>query len=346
MTLVVDKFRKLLPLKSKSSPSGWTSFNAPCCHHRGHKADTRKRAGIRFEGNGIIYNCFNCKFSTGWKPGSPLGEKMKTLCRWLGGNEDVIKEMIFESLKSENVDNLIQDISPEIIFEEKSLPENSMHIKDWSLLMDGEIAEVFGNSFSLVIEYLLERGFENPFDHDFYWSPTPGYIDRIIIPFRYEGRIVGSTARKIIDGKPKYLSDQHPNFVFNIDNQRDDQRYIFVVEGPFDALSINGVALLTNDISDQQSRIINSVRAEVIVIPDQDQAGTVLYDRANELGWSVAVPNWDEDIKDCAEAVKRHGRLFVMVDAIKTSVKGSIKISMAKNKLKNKLQRNINAKNN
>jgi hypothetical protein len=339
MALVVDKFRSLLPPRSKSSPSGWISFNAPCCHHRGHKSDTRKRAGIRFEGNGIIYNCFNCKFTTGWKPGSPLGEKMKTLCRWLGANEDTIKEIIFESLKSENTDDQNQDTSPVITFEEKTLPENSMSLKEWSTVMEGEIEDELGNNFSLIVEYLLNRGFENPFEYDFYWSPTPGYIDRVIIPFRYNEKIVGNTARKILDGKPKYLSDQQPNFVFNIDKQQENQRYIFVVEGPFDALSINGVALLTNDISEQQSRIINSLRAEVIVIPDQDQSGLVLYDRANELGWSVAVPNWEEDIKDCAEAVLRYGKLFVAVDAIKTAVKGPIKITMAKNKLKSKLQR-------
>ncbi len=58
MTLVVDKFRSLLP-RFKTSPSGWMSFNAPCCHHRGHRTDNRKRAGVVLT-EGIIYNCFNC----------------------------------------------------------------------------------------------------------------------------------------------------------------------------------------------------------------------------------------------------------------------------------------------
>jgi len=99
MTLVVDKFRSLLP-KIKNSPSGWMSFNAPCCHHRGHRADTRKRAGIMLS-EGIVYNCFNCKFSTGWKPGSTLSPKFKTLCQWLGASSDTIKELTFEALKTE-----------------------------------------------------------------------------------------------------------------------------------------------------------------------------------------------------------------------------------------------------
>ncbi len=338
MTLVVDKFRTLLPPRAKHSPSGWTSFNAPCCQHRGHSPDTRKRGGIRFDGNGIVYNCFNCKFSTGWQPGSPFGEKMKSLSRWMGAGEDIIKEMVFEALKTESDEYQSETYQPKIEFEEKPLPEHSMSLKEWSEIIEGEIEEQLGPQFIEVLRYLMDRGYDIPFDHDFYWSPTPGYIDRVIIPFRWEGRVVGNTARKITGGKPKYLSDQHPHFVFNFDKQSEQQKYIFVCEGPFDALAIDGVALLTNDIAEQQSRIINSLGAEVIVIPDQDSAGLVLFDRAAELNWSVAMPTWDSDVKDVADAVKKYGKLFVIVDAIMTAQKGQIKINMAKKKQEHKLE--------
>ena len=335
MTLVVDKFRSLLPPRTKSSPSGWTSFNAPCCQHRGHKPDTRKRAGMRFDGNGIVYNCFNCKFTTGWQPGSPFGEKMKTLSRWLGAGDDIIKEMIFEALKTENEDFSITDYSKSYVsFEDKPLPEGSLPLKEWIQVNDSSIEKYI----SEVVIYLVDRGYD-PLDDNFYWSPESGYESRVIIPFRYQGRIVGNTARKVSKGNPKYLSDQHPHFVFNIDAQQENQRYIFVCEGPFDALAVGGVALLTNDIAEQQARMINSLGGEVIVIPDQDTAGLVLFDRAAELGWSVAVPNWNSDVKDAADAVQKYGKLFVVVDAIQTAQKGTIKINMAKKQMINKLER-------
>lgn len=339
MTLVVDKFRTLLPPRAKSSPSGWTSFNAPCCQHRGHSPDTRKRAGIRFDGNGVVYNCFNCKFTTGWQPGSTIGEKMKTLCRWLGASEDTIKELVFEAMRTEGDDYRPEHQETKLEFTDKELPEGAMPLAEWGNLIDGEVEEHIGEDYSNVLRYLISRGYENPFDYDFYWSPAPGYIDRVIIPFRWQGRIVGNTARKVRDGKPKYLSEQHPHFVFNFDQQTDKQRYIFVCEGPFDALAVGGVALLTNEIAEQQSRIINSLGAEVIVIPDQDRAGLILFDRAAELGWSVAMPNWDPDIKDTADAVLRYGKLFVIVDAIKTAQQGQIKINMAKKQQEHKLER-------
>ena len=125
MTIVVDKFRSLLP-KLKTSPSGWMSFNAPCCHHRGHRSDTRKRAGVILS-EGIVYNCFNCKFSTGWKPGSTLSPKFKTLCQWLGASDDIIKELTFEALKTESEEYVPTEyVEQKIEFTDKELPEGAM----------------------------------------------------------------------------------------------------------------------------------------------------------------------------------------------------------------------------
>jgi hypothetical protein len=64
-----------------------------------------------------------------------------------------------------------------------------------------------------------------------------------------------------------------------------------------------------------------------------------LFDRAAELGWSVAMPNWDNDVKDVADAVQKYGKLYVVVDAIKTAQSGVIKINMAKKQMEHKLDR-------
>jgi len=327
MTLVLDRFRLLLP-RIKASPSGWISFNAPCCQHRGHARDTRKRAGIMFS-EGVVYNCFNCKYTASWQPGRTLTEKFKTLCRWLGANDDEIKHLVFEALKTESTEYEPEHFVEKVKFTKKDLPEATLTIAEWvnsAYLPD--IAEDIGK----VIDYLIGRGYD-PMDGNFCWSPAPGFIDRVIIPFKYDGVVVGNTARKVKDGKPKYLSDQHPFFVFNVDAQDPLNKYVFVCEGPFDALAVDGVALLTNEISQQQAHIINQLGKEVIVIPDQDQAGVMLIKQAIDYDWSVAFPNWSEDVKDCADAVKKYGKLFVIVDAIKTAQRGEIKISVSRNKL-------------
>lgn len=333
MTLVVDKFRTLIPPRAKSSPSGWTSFNAPCCGHRGHSIDTRKRGGLRFD-NGIVFNCFNCKFTASWLPGRPITNKFKNLCKWLGANDDDINTLIFEALKTEAPDYVPTVSEHKIEFTDKPLPEGALPIKEWANQSSALLSDLYP-----VVEYIVSRGFD---PSEFYWSPSAGYESRVIIPFFYHGRIVGNTARKVTDGKPKYLSDQHPHFVFNVDAQKEEQQYLFVCEGPFDALAVGGVALLTNDIADQQARIINSLGHKVIVIPDQDEAGLELIKRAIEHDWAVAFPTWEDDVKDSADAVQRYGRLFVTVDAIKTAQQGEIKLTMALKSLEQKLKRQYN----
>ena len=342
MTLVLDTFRTLLPPRAKGSPSGWTSFNAPCCHHRGHSQDKRKRGGVRFD-TGVIYNCFNCKFTASWQPGRSISEKFKSLCRWMGSNEDTINQLIFEALKTESPEYKPRESEIRITFAEKSLPEHSLQISEW-LDVDFKGNTVLEENLAKVVAYIYDRGFD-PLSDLFYWSPIDGYQDRAIVAFKYKNKIVGNTARKVRSGRPKYLSDHHSHFVFNIDSQNEDQKYIFVTEGPFDALAVNGVALLTNNIAEQQYRIIQGLGHEVIVIPDQDEAGVSLINKAMEYGWSVAFPTWDDDVKDVAEAVQRYGKLFVTVDAIKTAQTGSIKINMAKQKFKNRLEK-INEENN
>ena len=281
----------------------------------------------------VVYNCFNCKYSTGWKPGSPITPKFKSLCQWLGANDDDIKQLVFEAMKTESAEYQPEAFVEKPTFTEKPLPEGALPLIEW---LDAKLNDNEEPQLIAVAEYVVNRGYD-PASKHFYWTPLPGYADRVIIPFVYDGKIVGSTARKVKDGKPKYLSDQHPFFVFNVDEQPDEHRYLFVVEGPFDALAVGGVALLTNEISDQQARIINNIGKQVIVIPDQDKAGTFLIDQAKELGWSIAFPTWEDSVKDCADAVKKYGKLFVVVDAIKTATSNPAKIEIEKRKMLNNI---------
>jgi hypothetical protein len=43
-----------LPAKRKKTPSGWTSFDAPCCHHNGETQDNRARGGIMYQADGSV----------------------------------------------------------------------------------------------------------------------------------------------------------------------------------------------------------------------------------------------------------------------------------------------------
>ena len=132
---------------------------------------------------------------------------------------------------------------------------------------------------------------------------------------------------------PKYINEQQPGYVFGIDLQQDHWTQLIVVEGLFDAVSINGVAVLHNTVNDQQAQIIKQQHKQVTVVPDQDDAGLKLIDRAVELGWAVSIPDWPEHIKDVNDAVKHYGKLGTLITIMNSRETSKIKIELAKRRL-------------
>lgn len=314
---IPDLVRQHLPPNTKRTPKGWWAFNAPCCHHRGHRQEDRKRGGIRFEKGGVSYNCFNCGFTTGWQPGWPVGEKLKSLMRWMGANDDTINSMVIEALKSESPE--YESSTPTHLlprFDPKPLPVDCKPLSEWVLENNND------KHFLEALVYVSERGFD-PLDSSFCWTPDPSLKNRLILPFRFQNEVVGYTARRFGGSKKgRYLANQPSDYVFNTDAINEKQKYMFVVEGPFDALAVRGAALLGSSLSDKQAYLIEQLGPEVVVIPDQDREGLALADEAINRGWRVAFPSWDYSVKDAADAVLKYSALFVAVDAIKTSVCG------------------------
>jgi DNA primase len=145
--------------------------------------------------------------------------------------------------------------------------------------------------------------------------------------------VVGHATRFLDDRTPRYINDTQPGYVFGTDLQGRDWRYVLVVEGVFDALSIGGLAVLHADINDAQARLIRSLDREVVVVPDQDAAGMRLVDRAVELGWSVSMPEWPAEVKDANDAVIRWGRVATVITIMQARETSPIKIKLRKKSL-------------
>jgi DNA primase len=111
-----------------------------------------------------------------------------------------------------------------------------------------------------------------------------------------------------------------------------------VTEGIFDALCISGVAVMHNEVSDDQARLIRSLGRNVVVVPDQDAAGVALIDRAVELGWAVSIPDWPAGVKDINDAVKLWGKLATLLTIMQSSESSRIKIELRKKQLVKRLR--------
>jgi hypothetical protein len=92
---------------------------------------------------------------------------------------------------------------------------------------------------------------------------------------------------------------------------------------------------LSNECSETQADIIDSLGREVIVVPDADRSGAKLVDQAVEFGWSVSFPVWQETHKDVASAVEAYGKLFVIKSIIEARQSNKLKIELRKKKIYN-----------
>lgn len=339
---IQDTVKLLLPARRKTNAtSGWTSFNAPCCHHNGESADTRGRGGMVMNSDGSTsYHCFNCNFKASYVPGRHLTYKFRKLLSWLGADEGIIKRLVIDAIRVRELvapESLIETEEAEPInFKSRPLPEQAQTFigwESWYTLKDSDVHQEFHDAVMYTAQRRIDLG-----RYEFYWTPeTHNNLNRrVIVPFTWRNQIIGYTARALYDGiKPKYYNSHEPGYVFNIDRQRPDSKFVVVCEGPFDAMAIDGVAILGNECSEQQADIIDSLRREVIVVPDADRAGTRLIDAALEYGWTVSYPIWHSDCKDIGSAVEKYGKLFVLKSILFSKQTSRLKIELLRKKLYN-----------
>lgn len=319
----------VIPGKRKTTAKGWISFNAPCCHHRGHKPDKRMRGGLIKNGYDFSYHCFNCQFKCGFILGKTLSKNSKMFLKWCGLDDTQITRINLESLQNKDILDYITPTVRNVAvkFNEVPLPEHS------------ELLDSDNPTHSKFIDYLTSRKI-NYDDYPFLVSPNDKgrNTNRVIIPFTYKGKIVGNTSRFLDDRKPKYLNEQQPGYLFGYDFQKSDWSICIVVEGIFDALSIDACALGTSTISVEQQELLRRLNRTIIVVPDQDATGLVLCEQAMELGYQVSLPEWGlndkgKPIKDVNEAVIKYGRLPTLLSITQSATMSRIKIDMRRKKI-------------
>lgn len=338
-----DAVTQILPHKRKTnSSSGWISFNAPCCSHNGESTDTRGRGGLVMNPDGgVSYHCFNCNFKASYVPGRHLTYKFRKLLGWLGADEGTVKRLVIDAIRIRELvspEQIVEVVEQEEIqFKARPLPEEaqSFHALSnfYTLNDDKDVPADFHNA----VLYTATRRVDLS-RYEFYWTPETQYSlnKRVIIPFTWRNEIIGYSSRAVDDTvKPKYHSSYEPNYVFNVDRQIKDAKFVIVVEGPFDAMAVDGVAILSNECSETQADIIDSLGREVIVVPDSDKSGAKLIDQAVEYGWTVSFPVWMETHKDVASAVENYGKLFVVKTILASKQSNKLKIELHKRKLYN-----------
>lgn len=330
----------------KRTPSGWMKSNCPVCIHKGESPDRKERFGVLYSPEGAIaFNCFNCGFSTGWHPGSLINKNTSFLLKSIGVSQQDIDKLKFESFREQN--NVVNknftlrgNITKKWVKKDiqEELPD-CYPIRFW---LEHECED---ENFLAVVKYALSR---NVLDLDrMYWTPEQKYMyhKRITIPFFFKNEIVGYTGRIVTDSPnvPKYHNNMPASYIYGLDSQQDyDRKYHIITEGVLDAIITDGIAVMHNNINDDQISLISNLPGEKVLVPDRDKAGDELVNIAIDNKWSVSFPNWGRDrkgkiIKDVAHAASIYGHLLTM-----QSIVESIESNGYSAKVKRKLDKGNN----
>jgi hypothetical protein len=186
-----------------------------------------------------------------------------------------------------------------------------------------------GNKWDIIgFEYLKMRGID-PHSYTFYLadSSDPKWYGRIIIPIYKDGRLIFYQGRDMTKAhQKKYLSADVPkdNVLFGYNHLFEKHNEpLFVVEGIFDAIVVDGVATIGNELSDAQIKWLNKSPRQKVIIPDKYGKGYLLTKTAITTdNWAVSTPDFGE-AKDVNEAFVKYGKLYVISEIINNIHTGS-----------------------
>jgi hypothetical protein len=292
----------------------------------------------------MVYNCYNCGFKTGYK-GGDIGHQFEAWMSWIGVPQEKIQQAKLEIL-SKKLSGELEIITEREWFKtedfpEVELPKGARSISQW-MAEDEQPPDMVA-----CLEYLVSRGRAVSESWEYFWAPNfPGIAGkkvelhrRIIIPFKHRNKIVGWTGRYF--GKPpsgisKYHNSDIPSgYLFNGDAiSAKGRKFVLLHEGPLDAIATDGVGALGSTLNRSQIAWLNSTDKEKIVVPDRQGKNQDLIDVALEQGWSVSFPEWDEKIKDAAEASKIYGRLYTLASILHGKTDSQLKIGVKRQMLR------------
>ena len=191
LTIIQDFVKQHLPAKKKTTPSGWTSFNAVCCVHNGETPDTRGRGGLTANQDGSVsYHCFNCNFKTSYQPGRHLTFKFRKFLKWLSVDDSEIKRLVIEAIRVRelvNPEEVKIEQEEKIEFKSRDLPEDRISFNN---LKDAHPA----------LEYCYNRKIDLE-KYEFYVTKQQQYNlhKRVIVPMIWQGKtIIESLGREVI----------------------------------------------------------------------------------------------------------------------------------------------------
>lgn len=349
----IEKHFRLGSLSSK----GWRQnlTGCPYCHDGRSK---NPRSHFIFSNDEIGWQCFNCggkhRFS---------GNNLNTLATFVSKSSwkkvgaillEIKKEKIFSNSSLSNQEELKKEIGEDLLtlidYKEVELPDVAIKFNTPLVKVAPNYRKRFNDNKNKVLCYLKDRSMESLADK-LYICMDGDYSNRLIFPIYFDGKLISWAARALFPTKTKYMyppSDDNFNdrgkIIYGLDNlfKAENVQQIFVTESINDAQQLNGMAVLSKNITKEQLAILKSFnfqKKKLVFVLDNDKISKWDTDlKGGELGkiiikekqdnWFVSLPNFGNNIKDVSESVKKNGRLQTYDKIMSSFVSSSSNMEM------------------
>lgn len=312
----------------KESSTGFRALRCAVCN------DHSERAGFKFDGDTIGYNCFNCGSKFVYEENSgELGKHARRILEAFGITKQQLDEVTgsaffvkanepktitMEALKGPQ----IKLHTPEVPLPPKTYPLGAEHNEALQIPL---------------VEYLLSRKLD-PISLNAHFSLDPKHLNRVILPCMRDGKVIFWQSRTIKDGvKPRYVSPgtDKTAVLYGYEKLwRDYDLPLFVTEGIFDAESVDGVALLGSTLNDSKIEVLNRCRRRKIVVVDRDGNGKQLADLALGTGWEITFA----PAGDANKSLIQYGKPYLIWYLLKNATVPSSFVTSAGISVQSKLQ--------
>jgi hypothetical protein len=280
--------------------------------------DQKDRGGFKFDPDHTGYSCYNCGAKFKYEEGSgKLSKNAREILEAFGITRDDltgIRSAMFAEVKEDSeisLDELkkIKLITPEVTLPDRCYPLGADH--------NDELQEP-------LIEYLLSRKVD-PLAVRAHFSLDPRHLRRVIIPYYRDGKVIYWQARSIDNIKPRYVNctASREAVLYGYDRlYQYDPAPLFVCEGVFDAIVLDGVCILGSTLNAAKLEILKKCRRRIIFVQDPDGNGDALTALALEHGWEISY--FDKRGVDASKMVELYGKPLAIYQLMKNVTRSPI----------------------
>jgi len=282
----------------RSSSLDWQGVKCQKCN------DYKKRGAFIFKQDKIGYNCFNCGAKAEYSESAgDMSKNFRKILNSFGITDadidGVVNSVFFNKKEKEVISvetlNQIDTKTPAI-----ELPPGSFALGSETNI---EYQQV-------IADYLIKRGVSIT-KYKFYCNTSPKFFSKVIIPFYRGGNLIFWQARDVTGGNSRYdnATVKRDAVMFNFDKLYVGDGPLYIVEGVFDAMSIDGVALIGSTITEAKLKLLTQTNRRLIFVIDKDKPGRKLAEAALEGGFDITFAPGDrtDDVNRC---IKKYGKAW------------------------------------